>query len=499
MTVAADETTVRQFIEIISTHAVELAKGNGHPGVLQISTLSVVDEKLVPQRFKLDDVDGMVSLAVTAATAGLNVYIEARTVKASVRGNGRGKIEDTEFVFASVIDSDADKNKGCAVVVQPSLTVGTSRENHHYWYLYDRAAAGDEAKRVGDVVRAGSKTDGDTGVVTQCYRVAGTPNYPSKAKQARGRLDVEPTSLIEQADRRWRPEELAAAYANGAATAASPSAGASAASTESTTPTGPDEASLPDELMADIRDGGVARGNGAKGDKSRSGLFHYVIGELKKRGWSVEQIQDLLERHPNGVAAKYPRRLAAEIARSYDKVENGTGAGAGNGADVGPTGAAGAPPAVSSIGAGPARGPRRRSWGFWRRAAAAHARGDFRTRSRTRAEYGSSDRIPAAYHPGCRWAIAAHDRCGRKGGRRLGHRRVRARRCAGLSGRRSRVGRSSARSQPTHGGGEIADIHRRLVPRAGGGDGDLPALQRAPENVGGYRSAALAGAHAARP
>jgi hypothetical protein len=494
MTVAADETMVRQFIEIISAHAVKLAKGNSHPGVLQISTLSTIDDKLVPTRFRLDDVDGMVGVAVSAANAGLNVYIEARTVKASVRGNGRGKIEDTEFVFASVIDSDADKNKGGAVVVQPSLTVGTSRENHHYWYLYDRAAAGDEAKRVGDVVRAGSKTDGDTGVVTQCYRVAGTPNYPSKAKQARGRLDVEPTSLIEQSDRRWRPEELAAAYANGAATAASPAAGPSATTTESATPAGPDEASLPDELMADIRDGGVARGNGAKGDKSRSGLFHYVIGELKKRGWSVEQIQDLLERHPNGVAAKYPRRLAAEIARSFDKVENGNGAGARGAGVGGPTGAVGAPPAVSSGSAGPGR----QSWGFWRRAAA-YARGDFRTRSGTRAEYGSSDRIPAAYYPGCRWAIATHDRCDRKGGRRLGHRRVRARRRAGLSGRRSRVGRSSARSQPTHSGGQIASIHPRLVPRAGGGDGDLPALQRAPENVGGYRSAALAGAHAARP
>ena len=74
--------------------------------------------------------------------------------------------------------------------------------------------------------------------------------------------------------------------------------------------------------MADIRNGGVARGNGAKGDKSRSGLFHYVVGELKKRRWTPEQIRALLEKYPNGVAAKYRGRLADEIQRSYDKLSD---------------------------------------------------------------------------------------------------------------------------------------------------------------------------------
>ena len=40
MTVATDEATVRQFLEIISAHAVELAKGVAKPGVLQISARS---------------------------------------------------------------------------------------------------------------------------------------------------------------------------------------------------------------------------------------------------------------------------------------------------------------------------------------------------------------------------------------------------------------------------------------------------------------------------
>ena len=152
--VATDETRVRQFIEIISAHAVGLAKGNGKGGALQLSTLSPVDEKFIPNRFRLDDVDGMVGVAVSAANAGLNVYIEARTVTRRLRGKARGTIDDTEFAFGLVVDADHDKGKGGAVTVRPSLTVETSPGNFHYWYLFDRPVAADEAKRVGDLIRA---------------------------------------------------------------------------------------------------------------------------------------------------------------------------------------------------------------------------------------------------------------------------------------------------------------------------------------------------------
>ena len=112
-----------------------------------------------------------------------------------------------------------------------------------------------------------------------------------------------------------------------------------------------DEAGLPEELIKAIRDGGSSKGLGAKGDKSGSGLFHYVVGELKKRRWTVEQIHALLERYPQGVGAKYAARLLEEVRRSYDKVENGglfvpgrpaggAGAGGGGSSPPGPTGGA---------------------------------------------------------------------------------------------------------------------------------------------------------------
>ena len=211
MTVApniADENTVRRFLEIISAHAVELAKGVAKPGVLQLSTLSPVDETLIPHRFRLDDVDGMVGVAVAAANAGLNVYIEARTLRPGLRGKARGTIADTEFVFGLVVDADHDKGKGGNGVVRPSLTVETSPGNFHYWYLFDKPGEAEEGRRIGDLVRAHSGTDQDTGVVTQCYRIAGTPNYPSKAKQARGRTSVEPTRIGEWTGRLWDLGEI---------------------------------------------------------------------------------------------------------------------------------------------------------------------------------------------------------------------------------------------------------------------------------------------------
>ena len=220
--------------------------------------------------------------------------------------------------------------------------------------MFDKSVAGDEAKRVGDLIRVGSGTDQDTGVVTQCYRVAGTPNYPSKAKQARGRTTVEPTRLVEWTGFLWEFEKLEQAYAAPAAPAIHMGAGG---------PCAVDETSLPDELLKDIRDGGVSRGSGAKGDKSRSGLFHHVVGELKKRRWTSEQIHALLEKYPNGVAAKYPGRLADEIRRSYDKIENGNGAGSGAQGPIQPSG----PSPTASAGAAASQGPRssrpwRRSW-----------------------------------------------------------------------------------------------------------------------------------------
>jgi RepB DNA-primase from phage plasmid len=308
MTAQVDETTVRQFLEILSAHAVQVINGADPAGVLQLCRINPTDDKsVVPSRFQIDDVEHMVKTAVDDAAAGHNVYIEARTVRADLRGNKRGGIEDTTAVFGLVADCDADKGKGGNVIARPSLAIETSPGNFHLWYLLDRAIPAAQAKRVGDAIRASSGTDQDTGVITQCYRVAGTPNFPSAAKRARGRATVEPTRIFEHTGRVWDPDELLTAFS----TPSSPGQ-------QSTRPD-TDEATLPDDLLRTIRDGG---------DKTadRSALFHSAVAQLKRRHWTVEAIAALLEKYPDGIAKKYIKRLRKEIERSYAKVANGAAA-----------------------------------------------------------------------------------------------------------------------------------------------------------------------------
>jgi hypothetical protein len=334
-----DETAVREFIEIISAHVKQVINGRGSTGVLQLCRINPADDKaVVPSRFQIDDTERMVRAAIGDAAAGHNVYIEPRTVRADLRGNKRGSLEDTAWVWGLVADCDADKGKGGKITARPSLVVETSPGNFHLWYLFTRAIAADEAKLIGDAIRASSGTDQDTGVITQCYRVAGTPNFPSTAKRARGRVSIEPTKIYEHSGRLWEPDELLAAFTT------------PAASQQSTGQDG-DEATLPDDLLQVIR-----RGGGKNDD--RSALFHGVIGQLKRRHWTIDAIVALLEKYPDGIAKKYAKRLRKEVERSYNKVGNsgvtpptaGTGAGAtaGAGATSGTGAGAGAAPSVSA-------------------------------------------------------------------------------------------------------------------------------------------------------
>jgi len=333
MTAQVDEATVRQFIEIISAHARQVINGAGPPGVLQLSRLNPLDHSPIPSRFTLDDVENMVRTAVSDALAGHNAYIEARTVRSDLRGSQRGGLEDTAWVFGLVADCDADKNMGGNITVRPSLVIETSPGNFHYWYLFTRAIPWVQAKAIGDAIRASSGADKDTGVVTQPYRIAGTPNFPSAEKQARGRVTVEATRIVEWTGRLWDPDELLAAFSRVASAAAA-----------ATTPIDP-EATLPEELLKDIREGGVGKAD----DKSRSALFQSVVDQLKRRHWDIESIVALLEKYPNGVGAMYSKRLRKEVERSYGKAVGGAPlpASGGTGGTLG-TGSAGAGASAST-------------------------------------------------------------------------------------------------------------------------------------------------------
>ena len=74
-----------------------------------------------------------------------------------------------------------------------------------------RALNAAAAKTIGASILKACGADDCTGVVTGCYRLPGTPNFPDRKKLARGRTVV-PTQLIRVTDKTWTPDELSAAF-----------------------------------------------------------------------------------------------------------------------------------------------------------------------------------------------------------------------------------------------------------------------------------------------
>ena len=250
----------------------------------------------------------MVKVAIDDANAGHNVYVEARTVRPELRGKRRGAIEDTVWVLGFVVDSDADKGKAGNVTAEPTLEVETSPGNRH---LLVSAQSGDPSlhkrSRSGRPSAGALAPTSDTGVITQCYRVAGTPNFPSTAKRERGRLAIEPTRIVAHSGQSVESEELLAAFPS----ASAKPAGGNAANGNRADDNG-DETTLPDDLLQLIR-------NGVDDTEDRSAAFHSVVAQLKRRRWGVEAITSLFEKYPDGIARKYAGRIRDEVERSYDK------------------------------------------------------------------------------------------------------------------------------------------------------------------------------------
>jgi hypothetical protein len=74
----------------------------------------------------------------------------------------------------------------------------------------------------------------------------------------------------------------------------------------------------PAELPADLEK--LIREGMPQGERSEA--FHNVIGQLRDLGWGVQQIVGLLSQYPDGVAAKYRKRLVREVRRSFGKSDN---------------------------------------------------------------------------------------------------------------------------------------------------------------------------------
>ena len=317
MTNLIDETTIRQFLDLLHTRA-EIALEGAPPGVLQLCTL-IPDGSISAQPFCVGDVDAMTEAAIANAKAGRNVYVEGRIVTPGLPSDKRGRIDATPAVFAFVIDRDADTKKGGrSINGGASLVVETSPGNVHEWLFLTRALNAKKAKAFGDTIRKACGADDCTGVITGCYRLPGTPNFPNSKKRARGRV-VAPTRLISVTNKVWTVDALNTAFPQNTNAKLKPAttqprekgAGAlNAAGVSRTTP----QISTAVKLK-------VARKATSKMDRSRQ--FQACVAAAVRVNMSPDDLEVLMRQHPEGCASKYLEssdRLRQEIERSYEKI-----------------------------------------------------------------------------------------------------------------------------------------------------------------------------------
>jgi putative DNA primase/helicase len=296
---------VRTFVARIHAAAATAFEGVSQPGLLQLVRIHPGTEDALPFRFAIGEVDLMTAEAVRQANAGNNVYVEARTVRQAA--SKRGVIADTVGVFGFVSDADADKGKAGRLDIQPSLVVETSPGNAHHWILLDQALPAEQAKSLGAAIRAKVGADAATGVLTQPYRVAGTPNFPGRRKLARGRIAT-PTGIVSLDGKVWSAAELRAAFPEPAR-----------------------HADFKHDNVRLERDGIGARISAtveaivAETDApDRSERFFDAVRAGLAEGLHPNDIEDAMRRHPEGCAAKYLEpydRLRREIDRAWEKVE----------------------------------------------------------------------------------------------------------------------------------------------------------------------------------
>jgi hypothetical protein len=312
-----DEPTVREFVTLLHNRAAGALSHVRRPGVLQLVSIAPDDRGMSVSPFAIGDVEHMTEAALIDARAGRNVFVEARTVRPGrPEERGRGKLESTVGCFALVIDRDADTGKAGYVNGNDTTVIETSPGNSHEWLFLRRALDAGDAKPLGELIRKAAGADHDTGVITQPYRIPGTPNFPNAKKIARGRATVS-TKLIRVSDRLWTPGEIEAAFSTGEMQVAK------------TQPAGKDVRALKRDGLGRStprKSAVVKKKLAAKvtAETDRSTAFQSAVNAAVRAGMTPDDTEALMRQHPDGCAGKYLEggdRLRAEIDRSYEKAK----------------------------------------------------------------------------------------------------------------------------------------------------------------------------------
>ena len=315
-----DETAIRKFTEVLHARAAAALAEVDRPGVLQLCSLTPDDRGLCTQAFCVGDVDAMTKAAIVSAKAGRNVYVEGRTVTPGLRPEERGKADATVGVFAFVVDRDADRGKaGRLINGDASAVVETSNGNTHEWLFLSRALNAAAAKTIGASIRKACAADDCSGVVTGCYRLPGTPNFPDAKKRVRGR-SIGSTCLLRVTDKVWSIDDLGVAFPS----INNPKLKAAKVQ-PSEKPAGllngrePTHSAPQKHTIVELK---VRAKVSLRMDRSRQ--FQAAVAAAAHAGMPPDDLEALMRQHPEGCAGKYLKggdRLRQEIDRSYAKVK----------------------------------------------------------------------------------------------------------------------------------------------------------------------------------
>jgi hypothetical protein len=321
MSDSIDEFTVRKFLTLLHSRAAAALSHERRPGLLQTVSVSPDDRGMSYSAFAIGDIDSMLEAVLVDARSGRNTYVETRTVRPGrpkERKPGRGKADATIGLFAFVIDSDADKGRAGHVdhIDGDATIIETSPGNRHIWLFLRRALSATDAEPLGKLIRAATGADHNTGVITQPYRIPGTPNYPDAKKRARGRV-LAPTRLLSVSDKLWVPTEIEAAFSTGEAQ--------------------PGKTQLTEKPAGALKRAGLGRSTPRRraiakakitakvnSQTDRSAAFQSTIVACARAGMTPDQVEVEMRKHPDGPQQKYidgDDRLRQEIDRSFGKVE----------------------------------------------------------------------------------------------------------------------------------------------------------------------------------
>jgi hypothetical protein len=286
-----DPIAIREFLTAFHAHAAAAFNGVSRPGIVQLCSKFPDESRMYTSAFNIggDSIEHMAEACVIDAQCGKNTYCEVRSVR-NGHARERQKAHASLGVFAVCVDNDVDRNRAGPLIDNASITVATSGNtgNSHQWFFLKHALTVDAAKAVGDQVRKLSKADTCSGVVTGCYRIAGTPCYVDQTKKDRGRVTT-PTRLISVTNKLWDADELIAAFSKRA----------------------PRRNSLLELKVS----------RPATPAMDRSAVFMSCVHMAVAAGWTVDDLENLMRRFPRGCSEKYlqPDRLRSELARAWTK------------------------------------------------------------------------------------------------------------------------------------------------------------------------------------